>query len=138
MVETIRLFNIWAILAIATYLFVSCQPATPSHSLLLRVDSLMDTHPDSALRLLESISHPENLHPADYGEYALLLMQAKDRNYTRATDDSLIRSAVAYYQNGSDKEREAKAYYYLGRVYENSDRGTEAVEAFLHAARDFI
>lgn len=135
MVETIRLFNIWAILAIATYLFVSCQSATPSHSLLLRVDSLMDTHPDSALRLLESISHPENLHPADYGEYALLLMQAKDRNYTRVTDDSLIRSAVAYYQNGSDKEREAKAYYYLGRVYENSDRGIEAVEAFLHAAR---
>ena len=60
--------------------------------LLLSADSLMEIYPDSALSILESISSPQKLPCADRALYALLLTQARHKNYIALGDDSLIKT----------------------------------------------
>lgn len=114
-------------------LFFSCNNSAPSHPIILMADSLMDTHPDSTLKLLKTISHPENLSPIDHAEYTLLLTQALDKNNIHSTNDSLIKYSINYYNNTKNKKGESKAYYYLGRIYKNNALEIEAAEAFLRS-----
>ena len=74
----------------------SCSSSVKS-PLLLSADSLMEIYPDSALSILESISSPQKLPCADRALYALLLTQARHKNYIALGDDSLIKTAVEYY-----------------------------------------
>ena len=71
----------------------SCSSSVKS-PLLLSADSLMEIYPDSALSILESISSPQKLPRADRALYALLLTQARHKNYIALGDDSLIKTAV--------------------------------------------
>lgn len=114
-------------------LVCSCRPDSKNAALLSQADSLMQTHPDSALTLLHAIEHPTRMNSADRAEYALLFTQANHKNYVVQTRDSLIQVAVDYYADGDDKEREAKAYYYLGCVQEEMNDQVAAVEAYLKA-----
>lgn len=114
-------------------LVCSCRPDSKNAALLSQADSLMQTHPDSALTLLHAIEHPTRMNSADRAEYALLFTQANHKNYVVQTSDSLIQVAVDYYADGDDKEREAKAYYYLGCVQEEMNDQVAAVEAYLKA-----
>ena len=50
----------------------------------------MEEYPDSALHILESIETQQLSAQADRAYYALLLTQARDKNYIVQTDDSLI------------------------------------------------
>lgn len=68
----------------------SCSSSVKS-PLLLSADSLMEIYPDSALSILESISSPQKLPRADRALYALLLTQARHKNYIALGDDSLIK-----------------------------------------------
>lgn len=74
----------------------SCSSSV-KNPLLLCADSLMEVSPDSALSILESISSPQKLSRADRALYALLLTQARHKNYVPLDDDSLIKTAVDYY-----------------------------------------
>ena len=67
----------------------SCSSSV-KNPLLLCADSLMEVSPDSALSILESISSPQKLSRADRALYALLLTQARHKNYVPLDDDSLI------------------------------------------------
>lgn len=121
-------------IALSTILF-SCSSPSAKNPLLLRADSLMETQPDSALTILESISSPEKLSGADRAFYALLFTQAKHKNAIPLEDDSLIKIAVDYY---GDKERSvnvAKAHYYLGVTYQDMKRISFAVDEYLTAVR---
>ena len=57
---------------------------------------------DSALVVLENISAKELVFSSSKARYALLLTQARDKNYILHTDDSLIRIAVDYYDGTGD------------------------------------
>lgn len=73
----------------------SCSSSV-KNPLLLCADSLMEVSPDSALSILESISSPQKLSRADRALYALLLTQARHKNYVPLDDDSLIKTAVDF------------------------------------------
>lgn len=115
-------------------LFVaSCKPQHNPNALLTQADSLMEERPDSALHILESIN-PEQLHTQhNRAFYALLLTQARDKNYIVQTDDSLIKTAVQYYDSIGDAVLQAKAYYYKGSVYRDANQAGKAIEEYLTA-----
>lgn len=104
-----------------------------SFDTLCQADSLMQQYPDSALSLLKAISDPKELPPAQYAHYALLLTQAYDKNYITHTDDSLICSAVNYYDSKDDVDRQAKAHYYWGRVHQDRGMISSCVREYLAA-----
>lgn len=112
----------------------SCSSSVKS-PLLLSADSLMEIYPDSALSILESISSPQKLPRADRALYALLLTQARHKNYIALGDDSLIKTAVEYYGDKKKSVRAAKAHYYWGATYWDMKCISFAVEEYLAAIR---
>lgn len=112
----------------------SCSSSVKS-PLLLSADSLMEIYPDSALSILESISSPQKLPCADRALYALLLTQARHKNYIALGDDSLIKMAVEYYGDKKKSVRAAKAHYYWGATYLEKGYTSFAVDEYLTAIR---
>ena len=113
-------------------LFLSSCTSRKENQLLLHADSLMTEFPDSALIFLESIPFPQKLSRGDRALYALLLTQARHKNYVTLSDDSLIKVAVNYY--GKKKSlRAAQAHYYWGATYRDMGRIPFAVDKYLDA-----
>lgn len=112
----------------------SCS-SSAKNPLLLCADSLMEAYPDSALFILESISSPQKLPRADRALYALLLTQAKYKNYIPLENDSLIKTAVEYYGDRKKSLYAAKAHYYWGATYRDMGYTSFAVEEYLTAIR---
>jgi len=113
----------------------SCSSPSVKNPLLLCADSLMETYPDSALSILESITYPQKMPRADRALYALLLTQARHKNYIALEDDSLIKTAVDYYGDKKKSLRAAKAHYYWGAIYSEKGYASFAVEEYLTAIR---
>lgn len=112
----------------------SCS-SSAKNPMLLCADSLMEEYPDSALVILESISSPQKMPRADRALYALLLTQARHKNYIALEDDSLIKTAVEYYGDRKKSVRAAKAHYYWGAFYREKGYTSSAVEEYLAAIR---
>lgn len=100
---------------------------------LSQADSLMQSRPDSALNILRSVMQPESMNEENRAMYALLLTQAMDKNHLPHTNDSLIRIAVKFYQQEADKDKKAQSFFYLGRVYQETNDTLGAIEAYLDA-----
>ena len=115
--------------------FLSSCSSSVKSPLLLSADSLMEIYPDSALSILESISSPQKLPRADRALYALLLTQARHKNYIALEDDSLIKTAVEYYGDKKKSVRAAKAHYYWGATYREKGYTSFAVDEYLTAIR---
>ena len=113
----------------------SCSSPSVKNQLLLCADSLMETYPDSAFSILESITYPQKMPRADRALYALLLTQARHKNYIALEDDSLIKTAVDYYGDKKKSLRAAKAHYYWGAIYSEKGYASFAVEEYLTAIR---
>lgn len=126
--------NIALIILLIAFLSVACNERQSNNRQLILADSLMRSRPDSALCILQGISMDKFATQADSACYALLLTQARDKNYVVQTDDSLIRYAVAYYDKTNDVRMQAKAHYYWGCVYRDMNRQAEAFREFLIAA----
>ncbi len=114
----------------------SCNHGSVTTSILSEAEKVMTEYPDSALKLLQSISSPEGLTGKAQADYALLYSQALDKNYIDTANDSLIQIAVDYYKDRSDVKAKFYAYYYLGRVYFNGNRLDQAILAFMNAEQE--
>jgi tetratricopeptide (TPR) repeat protein len=101
--------------------------------ILVEAERLMNSRPDSALTLLDSITAPESLSARDNALYCLLITQARDKNYLPHTSDSVIRHAVNYFEQHNDPKRMMTAYYTLGRVKHYLQQVLEAQEYYLKA-----
>ena len=133
LVFSILLFSVGSIFMSVS--LSSCSSPSVKNQLLLCADSLMETCPDSALSILESITCPQKMPRADRALYALLLTQARHKNYIALEDDSLIKTAVDYYGDKKKSLRAAKAHYYWGATYSEMGYTSFAVEEYLTAIR---
>lgn len=93
----------------------------------------MVERPDSSLFVLEGINiddiGPRRLH----AKYALLLTQAKDKNYIDETDATLIDDAVEYYEESDNVRYKFLSHYYHGRILFNKGDYTHAIIAYTQA-----
>lgn len=118
---------------ISALLLAACTNKTAYSTMLAQADSLLTSQPDSALRILQSIPTEDLKTEADIACHALLLTQARDKNYITQTDDSLIRIAVQYYDAHKQAEMQARAYYCWGSVYRDRNEQAAATEKYLLA-----
>ena len=129
------LLSIATIVAIS--LLTSCQnkvtQVVGTEKMLDDIGRYLDEHPDSALIALESIDREGLNCRCARAKYALLKSIALDKNYIDIADDSLIRVATDWYQNHGCLEDKAKAYYYQGKVLQNSQNYNAAIVSFTKA-----
>ena len=108
----------------------ACQRSSYPHT-MQQAESVMNTHPDSALYLLQSMADSLTMLPEEAQMYYhLLTIQAKDKQYITHTSDSLINRIVSFYEDYGDKERLMLAYYYQGRVYRDMNDAPRALKVF--------
>lgn len=117
------------------FLVISCCP-TPDAIVvsLSQAQKCMEAYPDSALKILQNIPSPENLHGKAQADYALLMTQAMHKNNLKYTSDSLISIALGYYGAYSmDPVAEGKAFFYYGLFLQETGRLEEAMSFYLRA-----
>lgn len=112
---------------------LSCSNKNSAAIELQQAKLLMETAPDSALTILNSIQSPENLSDQEYASYCLQLTQALDKNYILLTTDTLIKKAEIYYEEQEDIPSLALTYYYMGRVYSDMQDAMQAQQYYLKA-----
>ena len=122
---------------VLAFSFQACQSSLKNSSLseaLGRVNWLTYTSPDSAMVLLEDLSQTVRQGTEEQQMYyKLLTIKARDKAYLPHLSDSLIREVVAFYQKGKDRDLQAEAFYYLGRVHVDLQQYARALEEFLRA-----
>lgn len=113
-----------------SFLLISCG-SSYSHPLLDETANLLDTQPDSALNILETIEPDKLCNDKQKMYYRLLLIEAKDKLYQSPQDDKDIIEIMDFFIN---KKREVKLYpeiyYYAGRVYSELKEDAKALEYF--------
>lgn len=127
MIKLIRLFTFSLYFAA----FLSCSRHECRR--LLDAERLMESHPDSALSILESISSSSLKSEQDQALYGLLLTQALDKNHRSLSNDSLISRSVNYYKLRGDALKQILSNYYQGRVRYHSDNMHLAIVSFIKA-----
>ncbi len=117
-----------------TLLLTSCdEKGHKIDAAMDKAESIMNTHPDSALHLLQEID-TTGLQKARMARFALLLTKAENKNYIISNNDSLIINAVNYYKGRNDSN-EIQSLYYYGDILYNSNQNRDALVS-LHAAND--
>ena len=102
-------------------------------AMLDRAEAVMQSHPDSARAIVDSIDATAIGSDALRARYALDLHEAMFKNYIETPDDSLISFAADYYADRGDNASLAKARYFQGRALRNAANYPAATFAALHA-----
>ena len=111
-----------------------CTPTAPYPLAMQQAENCMNTRPDSALYLLQTLEDSLSSFPEETRMYYhLLCIQAKDKEYINHTDDSLINRIVDFYENRNEANKLMMAYYYQGSVYRDMNDAPRALKAFQQA-----
>lgn len=111
------------------YCLIGCTYA-PNE--LNKAEQLMETSPDSALKVLKQINRNRLFTPSNKALYALLMSQALDKNDIKVESDSLIQIATKYYSS-DEAQRAAYAWFYAARVANNSNNAKTQADALFKA-----
>lgn len=114
--------------------FISSCKENGFPTILKEANDLANTHPDSAINLLQTFEVESKNYSKDIQMYyKLLCIKAKDKAYIIHTTDSCILAIVDYYTQKGDKEHLPEAFYYAGRVYRDLGDAPKAITYFQQA-----
>jgi tetratricopeptide (TPR) repeat protein len=114
-------------------LLVSCQKHYTHNDTILRAETLLNSKPDSAQKLLLSIPHPEKLSRADYAAWCLLYTHSQYKLDQDIKSNSIIRVSVNYYKNSNFPKQSGTAYYLSGCISQLKQNNKEAMQSYKKA-----
>ena len=94
-------------------------------------ESLMETHPDSALSILKGIDKSQLHSKAARARYALLMSMALDKNVIDTTTFDVLQPAIDYYLKKGSPDERLQTYYYQGRIFQNKGDKDNALNSFI-------
>ncbi|NDV58737.1 lipopolysaccharide assembly protein LapB [Bacteroides sp. 519] len=103
---------------------------------LIRAESIMYQHPDSALTILEKMPMPVASNRLQHATWCLLLTQARYKNYIDESNDSLIDIAYQYFMEQDNPHRKALALYLEGALNEEWREAEKATQFYLDASKE--
>ena len=108
--------HIIAVLIIVIICLSACTPKNDDTTVLLseltQAESVMYEHPDSSLHILQEMQVPASSDKLQKATWALLLTQAKYKNYVEELADStLINIAYDYFMKQDNPRRKAMVLY---------------------------
>lgn len=99
----------------------------PESRRLQHAEAVMESAPESALAILDSIDTASLTHASDRALYALLLTQGRIKTYEVLTDDSLVSTAVRYYEDHGPDSNLMKSLFYQGEILSNNREFSKAI-----------
>lgn len=98
------------------------------------IDTLIDSHPDSALALLDSLRTEKNdWSKARRMRYELLTAKAQNKAFVDFTTDSIAKDFTDYYDRHGSANDRVLAHYLLGCTYRDLKEMPHAIDCFLDA-----
>ena len=124
----IPLLSVTFILAMA-----GCARHSAAWSEMDKAEALMESRPDSALRILDSIDSGSLDGREENARYALLRSMALDKNYIDTTTFDILQPAIDYYPEHGTADERLRTYYYQGRIYLNRKEYEAAMQSLMKA-----
>ncbi|WP_297905832.1 hypothetical protein [uncultured Parabacteroides sp.] len=122
---------LYTVLVLALVIF---SDRSDKHGALFdRSERLIQQYPDSAFELLRNVKQADEFSLREKARYCLLLTKARDEAGIRHTGDSIITIATDFYSGTSGQYRTPEAWFYRGKVYEDMDLPSRALECYLKA-----
>ncbi len=109
---------------------VSCS-TSQGQEMLSHAESLMETHPDSALTILTGVDKESLTDREQQARYALLMSMALDKNYVDTATFDVLQPAIDYYLEKGTPDEKLKTYYYQGRIFQNGGDRDNALNSFI-------
>jgi tetratricopeptide (TPR) repeat protein len=107
-------------------------------------ERIMETHPDSALNILQHLKQNNYNTSPNRALYGLLLFHALERCDKQMQPDSLIDFSIKYYKSKDDNLHLAGCYFYKGHKFKHAQHYDEAGVLYfkalecLHYKNDFV
>ncbi len=111
---------------------LSCT-STPYTEHLQHIETIIESNPDSALAMLQTIDRNSLTNDRDKALYGMLYTEALDKNHEPIPDDSLIGFAAQYFSDHNDKRRSMIALNYKGRAQYLNQNHPSALVSFIKA-----
>ncbi len=105
---------LFTVIALLICMMGACD--RPEYRRLQRAEAVMESAPDSALAILDSIDTASLTRASERALYALLLTQGRIKTYEVLTDDSLISTAVRYYEDHGPDSNLMKSLFYQAEI----------------------
>lgn len=111
----------------------SCNWHNEIWNTLNTAESIIESHPDSALAILQNIPMSKIDEKKISARYALLKSIALDKNLLDTTTFNILQPAIDYYSNYGTPQEKFRTYYYQGRIYQNQGNDESAMHSFMNA-----
>ncbi|MDE5902531.1 MAG: hypothetical protein K2H21_04865 [Muribaculaceae bacterium] len=126
-----------AILMIAALTAALCagcsDEPTRNEATFRRVRALMDSTPQEALRILDSIPRAALQPGLDSARFVLLHALAEDKTYTHSTPDSLLLHSLEVLQKNGNNADVRMANYLIGSRLDRQKRYPQAIDYLISA-----
>lgn len=123
---------IYIIISIIFLSFIGCKRGHEAMKQLDVAETVINSNPDSAMRILESIQIEDLYSPHSKARYALLRTMALDKNYIDTTTFDILQPAIDYYIKNGTPDEKLKTYYYQGRIYQNRQENDSALQCYAY------
>ena len=123
-----------AFFALILFLLVSCGTRREYKDALLRAETVMDEHPDSALQILDSLGQHETEFTRHFRmQYQLHRQNAVNKTSDKFTSDSLCQVLANYFDRHGTVNERVLAHYLLGRAYTDMGEAPMAISSYQDA-----
>ena len=123
-----------AYIVVILCMFLSCGIRREYKDALLRAETAMDEHPDSALQILDSLGQHETEFNRHFRmQYQLHRQNAVNKTSDKFTSDSLCQVLVSYFDRHGTVNERVLAHYLLGRAYTDMGDAPQAISSYQDA-----
>lgn len=126
-------FRPYTLFTIYFLTLVSCGRQSDYRTTLRNMDAIMETRPDSARTVLESMD-TDSMSRKNRAKHALLLSMALDKACEDREDFEILHPAIDYYGKHGNAPDKLRTFYYQGRIYRNRDDDASAMACMYKAA----
>ena len=129
-----RFFTLLITIMSLQSIFISCNHEDiHATALLAEAQQILESDPQKAYFLLDSIDYPENLNARQNAQWCMLVGKLADTLYTDLPYSHQLERAVRYFRRKCNISEQAHILLYLGRSYAESGDYENAMHVYLQA-----
>lgn len=116
---------------VSSVLLCSCSRSNDTSRLVYDIENYIESRPDSALAVLQSLDTRQLHSDKDRAKYALYLSMALDKNYIDKTDFDVLQPAIDYFSKHGSATDKLRTFYYQGIIYFYRNEFESALSSFV-------
>ena len=116
---------------VSSVLLCSCSRSNDTSRLVYDIENYIESRPDSALAVLQSLDTRQLHSDKDRAKYALYLSMALDKNYIDKTDFDVLQPAIDYFSKHGSATDKLRTFYYQGIIYYYRNEFESALSSFV-------